>query len=298
VAISEKQLETWSHQGSVTQSKQTYASVKSVLDDSSAPYSGRSYSNFLQGSYGNDTNIYADSDVDVVMMLDDVFYTDLNHLSEDDKNRYLSARTSASYTFSQFKAEVIAQLVSKYGSSVTPGKKAILVEGSGGRRDCDVLVCTQLRRYIHFNSFSDQSYHTGICFWTTDGTQIINFPKQHSANCTNKHKNTNSWFKPSVRILKNMRNSMVEKGYINDGLAPSYFLEGMLYNVPDENFGVSYQDTIVNSINWLRKADKSKLVCANELYFLCHPSSLVTWRAERLQAYLDAAVKFWNDWSG
>lgn len=27
---------------------------------------------------------------------------------------------------------------------------------------------------------------------------------------------------------------------IVDGLAPSYFLEGLLYNVPDENFGGGY----------------------------------------------------------
>lgn len=296
--ISEKQLETWSHQGSITQSKQTYASVKSVLEDPSAPYNGRSYSNFLQGSYGNDTNIYADSDVDIVMMLDDIYYTDLDHLTEEEKNRYLSARSTASYTFAQFKAEVFGHLASKYGSSVTLGKKAILIEGSGGRRDCDVLVCTELRRYVRFNSFSDQEYHTGICFWTTDGVRITNFPRQHSVNCTKKHQDTNSWFNPSVRILKNMRNSMIEKGYIEEGLAPSYFLEGMLYNVPNGNFGVSYQDTIAQSINWLLKSDRSKLLCANELYFLCHPSSLVTWRAEKLQAYLDAVVKYWNNWPG
>lgn len=296
MTISEKQLETWSAQGSVTQSKATYGTVKAALEDSSAPYNGKSYSIFLQGSYGNDTNIYADSDVDVVMMLDDIYYTDLDELEEADRSAYNSSRSVASYSFAQFKKEVIQQLASKFGASVKPGKKAIFVEGSGNRRDSDVLACTELRRYTRFKNFSDQKYHTGICFWTTDGTQIINFPKQHSANCATKHQNTRSWFKPCVRILKNMRNSMIEKGYLKEGIAPSYFLEGMLYNVPNDNFGISYQETISNSLNWLIKCDRSKLVCANELYFLCHPTSPVTWRSEHLQIYLDAAVKFWNEW--
>jgi hypothetical protein len=92
-----------------------------------------------------------------------------------------------------------------------------------------------------------------------------------------------------------MRNCMVEKGYLKDGIAPSYFLEGLLYNVPSSEFGTSYEDTIVNSINWILKADRSKFVCANGLYFLCHPTSPVTWRSEHLQTYLDALVKFWKE---
>jgi hypothetical protein len=66
MAIPESQLNTWSAQGSVQQSKNTYATVKGVLESGSAPYSSRSYDTFLLGSYGNDTNVYADSDVDVV----------------------------------------------------------------------------------------------------------------------------------------------------------------------------------------------------------------------------------------
>lgn len=296
MAIPKKQLDTWSSQGSIAQSKATYATVKNALEGADSAYQGKSYSIFLQGSYGNDTNIYADSDVDVVMMLDSVYYTDLDHLSEEDKAAYNAARSSGGYSFSTFKQDVVKQLTAKFGASVKPGKKAIFVEGNGTRRDADVLACVELRRYTRFKSYSDERHHTGICFWSSDGTQIINFPKQHSNNCTSKHQATNSWFKPSVRILKNMRNCMVENGYLKEGLAPSYFLEGMLYNVPNANFGGTYEDTIVNSINWLLKCDRTKLLCANELYFLCHPTSPVTWRAEHLQIYLDAVVKFWNEW--
>jgi hypothetical protein len=77
MAIPESQLDTWSAQGAVQQSKTTYATVKGVLESSSAPYSARSHDSFLQGSYGNDTNVYADSDVDVVMRLSSIYYDEL-----------------------------------------------------------------------------------------------------------------------------------------------------------------------------------------------------------------------------
>ena len=58
MAIPEAQLDTWDAQGSVKQSKDTYASVKGTLEDSKAPYYSRSYdAPYLQGSYGNDTNV-------------------------------------------------------------------------------------------------------------------------------------------------------------------------------------------------------------------------------------------------
>ena len=41
--IPESQLETWSHQGSITQSSSTYNTIKSVLEDSTTPYAGRNF---------------------------------------------------------------------------------------------------------------------------------------------------------------------------------------------------------------------------------------------------------------
>jgi hypothetical protein len=64
MAIPESQLTTWSSQGSITQSANTYATIKLALESGDTTYAGKSYEIFLQGSYGNDTNVYADSDVD------------------------------------------------------------------------------------------------------------------------------------------------------------------------------------------------------------------------------------------
>ena len=43
MAIPESQLDTWSHQGSVTQSSNTYNTIKSALEASTTPYAGKNY---------------------------------------------------------------------------------------------------------------------------------------------------------------------------------------------------------------------------------------------------------------
>lgn len=75
MAIPEKQLETWTGLGSVQQSSATYQSIKGMLDDTDAPYASRNIDSFLQGSYCNDTNIYGDSDVDIVLRTKMLFTT-------------------------------------------------------------------------------------------------------------------------------------------------------------------------------------------------------------------------------
>lgn len=296
MAIPESQLQTWSKQGSITQSASTYSTIKRALEANSVPYASREYDSFLQGSYGNSTNIYADSDVDVVMRLKSIFYYDLDRLAESDRDLFRKAYPGAPYTLPQFKTEVSGVLQKNFGKAVKPGKKAIFIPADGNRRDADVLPTAMFRRYNRFGSFATASYVEGICFFLDDGTQIVNFPKQHSENCTKKHQDTNQWFKPTVRLFKNLRNRMIDDGLIEAGLAPSYFIEGLLYNVPNDKFGGNFEDTVVNLLNWLVPADKTKFLCANEQYYLLFEGSAVTWRAASCKRFLDAAVDLWKSW--
>ena len=160
-------------------------------------------------------------------------------------------------------------LTQQYGDAVTAGDKAIAIDSNGSRRKADVIVALQFRRYFKFQSSNDYEYVEGICFWNGKGDRIANYPKQHSTNLTTKHQNTSKWFKPLARVFKNMRSRMVDNGMIKAGVAPSYYIEGLLYNVPNEKLTSSYQDCVVNTLNWYRQeALKTDLVCANEQYYL------------------------------
>lgn len=296
MAIPESQLDTWSHQGSITQSSQTYNTIKGALEAAGTPHANKKYKVFLQGSYGNDTNIYSESDVDIVIRLDDCFHHDLSQLPAEQQDAFISSHNDATYTHKDFKSDVLSVLYAKYGTDVDSGDKAIAIAASGNRRKADVIAAIQYRRYHKFLSVSDQSYDVGICFYTKSGVQIANYPKQHSENLTTKHQSTSKWFKPMVRILKNMRSRMIAEGVLKNGIAPSYYLEGLLYNVPNDNFGTNYGDSFVNAINWILEADRSKFVCANGQYYLLVEDSPVTWRVDTCDKFLTAAVDLWKQW--
>lgn len=295
--IPESQLETWSHQGSITQSSTTYNTIKNVLEASTAPYAGKNYKVFLQGSYGNDTNIYSESDVDIVICLDDCFHSDLGELSDKEKSAYRQSFNDATYTHIDFKRDVLTVLEAQYGSAVKAGAKAIAIDSSSSRRKSDVIVATQFRRYFKFRSSSDSEYVEGICFFNAAGERIANYPKQHSANLTSKHQASAKWLKPMARVLKNMRGHLVDEGLIKAGIAPSYYIEGLLYNVPNEKLTSSYQNCVVNVLNWYRQETKKvDLVCANEQYYLLRDGHHTCWSQANCDAFVEAAIELWNEW--
>jgi hypothetical protein len=297
MAIPEKQLETWSHQGSVTQSSETYNAIKKVLEANGTPYAGKDVNVFLQGSYGNDTNIWSESDVDVVVQLNDTFHHDLSELTESEQSAFHRAHATATYSYADFKRDVLKVLTDKYGESVKSGDKAIAIAASGNRRKADVIAATQYRRYHKFNGIFDQTYDEGMCFWNVKGEMIANYPKQHSTNLTARHQESKSWLKPMIRILKNMRGRCVDDKLLASGVAPSYYLEGLLYNVPADKFGPSYEQSFVNAINWIQKeADKGKLLCANEQYYLLRDKLHTCWPKANAEALLSAVTRLWNNW--
>lgn len=295
MSISESQLSTWAHLPSSKQFTDTYDSVKQVLNHKSAPYASRSFDIHLQGSYGNDTNVYGDSDVDIVLCTSDTFGYDLQHLTLEQKDqcqRLIGPNVESA--FGPFKQQVISWLLSSYGTaSVHPGNKAIYLKGNGNRRDADILVCTEHRQY-YGTSLGEFRFHPGVRFYTPNGAAIENFPREHSKGCTTKHQSTGSRFKPTIRIFKNMRNRMIDKGLIQDGLAPSYYIEGMLWNVPDDQYVGTHVGTVTNCLSWLAQADRDQMLCAHQLRYLLRDGKADSWSPANFDQFLKAIIKLWN----
>jgi hypothetical protein len=293
--ISESQLEIWSHLGSVTQSQQTYGMIRRALEAPTARFRGKHYEIFLQGSYANDTNVRGDSDVDVVIMSPETYYHDTEWLSDGEKQAWNDARIPATYGHDQFRADVEWTLRDAFGGDVRPGNKAINVVARPPRRDADVLPAFQFRRYKRFRNLADEEYTEGVVFFTSAGEQMINYPKQHSMNLTSKHQQTNGRLKPLVRILKNMRARLVDEGKLADGIAPSYFIEGLLYNVPPSRFVHGYGNCFVSCLNWLIETTaRDEWLCANEQYYLLRYNARHCWSPSHCQAFLDSLVEMWN----
>jgi hypothetical protein len=220
MAISEDQLDTWSQRGKTGQFTDTNKSISANLVDSSAPYPVKDVEVFLQGSYGNDTNVWADSDVDIVLKHKGAFYYDISGMTQSEQQAFKGIfSTDAAYGYTNFKADAETWINRLY-NGVRVGKKAVLVPGNDSRRNADVLVCQEFRRYYSYEP-GVRGYHCGVAFYA-NGSRIENFPKQHSKNCTAKHQATNQNFKRMVRVFKNMRNTMIRDGLLAEGIAPSY----------------------------------------------------------------------------
>jgi hypothetical protein len=290
--ISEKQLEVWSHIGSINQSSSTYNNVRDYLIAILPSFGIQNFTIFLQGSYANNTNIYAESDVDVIVQRNDCFYHDLERLSENERNAY-AARYAPISSSIDHKSEILNILTKKFGSLVSTGDKAINISSHSCYRKVDVIPAYQYRNYYKFYNFSE-GYDEGIFFFRKDGSQIINYPKQHSQNLTKKHQATNGWLKPIIRIFKNLNARLIDNRMLLQGTAPSYFIEGLLYNVPNEYFKYSYQECLCNIMNWIQTAEWDKFICANEQYYLFQDGFSITWPKESCKKFMTSMIEFWN----
>lgn len=293
--IAESQLDIWASQGPTAQFTNTYNRIRNILLDNDAPYPLAETKVFLQGSYSNDTNVYGDSDVDIVLCHTGAFYRDVSRLSPEDALAYDAATVgTVRYAHPEFKRDATTFIKRIYGN-VEAGKKVFHIPGgNSGRRNADILIASEFRRYHKFRSWENQNYDEGVCFFSTDGSMIENFPRIHSKNCTSKHQNTKGYFKPMVRIFKNMRNTLMRKGLLVDGVAPSYFIEGMLYNVPNEKFGGSYQQIWINCFNHIVSSDREKLVCANHKHWLVRDGSPTSWPIANFNTFTAALKKYWE----
>lgn len=176
------------------------------------------------------------------------------------------------------------------------GNKAAMIKPLHNRRKADVLISTIHKKYNRFEGVGRDDYVTGISFYKADGVRVVNFPVQHRENLVAKNQSTNEWFKHIIRIFKNARQKLIERGAIEAGVAPSYYIEGLLYNVPSEKFGSSYDRSMFNVINWLLQANRATFVCANEQYLLLDDNADVSWNAQDCDAFLAGLIDLWNRW--
>lgn len=302
MAISESQLTTWAKQGPIDISSKTYSSIKNALTAQTSPIAGYISSGeievYLQGSYANDTNIRADSDVDVVVELTEkiAFHSNKTELTHEELALHEQTYGPATYKWNEFRSDVVTALQKYFGNELvdTTGNKSIKVLPNSGRLRADVVPVIGYRDYTYFRSKDNHHKEMGVALHHKETSRrIINYPDQHYKNGVTKHKETSEWFKPTVRIFKNMVSYLVDNGDLKNGVAPSYFLQCMIYNVPSGLFGKSYADTFCNVINYLHQRDLSSFVCEHEKRRLFGLDDTY-WNEVDARATVSALIDLWN----
>ncbi|MGM0587277.1 MAG: hypothetical protein ACQETE_02575 [Bacteroidota bacterium] len=245
MSVTEEQFKTWAKQGAVAGSKATADSIKNAVNSYDGFPDVVTNDVFIQGSYKNSTNIYSESDVDIVAELTSSFVNNLNPSQKDQLGIY-----SVDYGLSDFRRDVIDCLADYYGlEKLNPDNKVVKLAPSSNRRPADILICTSYREYYKVEK---DAYYKGVYFRTTQANKnCYSFPKRHYQNAVDKNQACDGNFKPMVRIFKNLNRILIDQGDIGKKTAPSYFIECFLSNVPDNNYSGSYSDQFINILEYL-----------------------------------------------
>lgn len=294
MAIPEAQLDRWTNQGATATAAQTYTSIRAALAGGAWPQENAP-DIYLQGSYRNDTNIFSESDVDVVVQIGNVILPDTRVLPPVEQVAQNAAFPPAQYVWNDGRRDVIAALIDHYGAAaVRPGNKAIKVQTP--YRTADVVVAIEHRKYSRFIATGNEQFEPGIAIWVhADNDWIINFPRQHYDNGVAKSAQIGGRYKPVVRLFKNANRYMVESQMLGADVAPSYAIECLVYSAPNNAFQAMHQETFCNIVNWAHENIGAIRRVSEQGPILGVGRSL--WNPAAARSYIDALIHLWNGWN-
>jgi hypothetical protein len=261
----------------------------------------RPYEIFLQGSYANRTNIGHTSDVDLVVLLTLPFEENVASLKGSDLDNFHERYEPDPYAWYQFRADVLGALRESY--FVKAGDKCAGIHDwdSLVRVPADILPATEYRLYSGFPTPGHEIYEAGVYFKNRAGQTIVNFPKQHLKNGNAKDLRTGRRFKAVIRIVKNLRRCAVQRRAMQPGAAPPYFIECLLYNVPDQVYlHNSLRRTVTDALQWLYAcchddpAAFSALPCQNGLIPI-YGDGPDQWTVPQGSSAIDALRTAWTE---
>ena len=278
--ITESTLAQWSHHRSAKASKQAHVSIRKALAAHNRP-SEVGYEVLLQGSYKNGTNLRRDSDVDVVVRLAHKFSPSVAVLSGEQLQENASHEVAYRH-WRSFRRHALRVMRDRYGDAATSGRKTIKLAKGELHADADLVVTL--------------SYQRGLGFYLPDETRwVVSYPQQHYQRGQKKEKATGGRFRRAVRMFKAARNQLAEKGVLTRDDAPSYFIECLFYNVPDQLFKPKLAATYTGILDWLKKANLNDFQCQNGQVPLFGPGR-EQWTTDKARAFVKALQDMWDTW--
>lgn len=296
--FSEETFNNWRKPASESE-EQRISNAISMIKDAVNASEKLKYKNieiFVQGSYANDTNVKANSDVDVCVMLKDTFYSEYPEGKSDKDYGFLKGTN----TFETYRSDLIKALNDKYGEkNVKPGNKSIKITETSYRVEADIVPSFLYRNYKYDNSSNPDRFKEGVKFYTsTDGNRIevINYPKIHIENGIKKNKNTQKRYKRLVRIFKRVRYLMINESNPVDKGITSFLIECLLWNTPNSIFNDydTWTERVKQAIIHLYNKTEDEKKCkdwreVSEMLYLFHNGR--KWTVEKTNKYL---LQMWS----
>ena len=248
---SEQTFQSWTAPLSQSEERRAENTIKMIRSaiDANSELKTMDIEVFTQGSFANNTNVRSESDVDVCVMLSSTFFYDL----PEGKIASDYGITPGTITFQRYRDLVKKALQDKFGSAyVTDGNKSLKVKENTYHVQADVVPAFQYRRY----TTTVGRYHEGTRFYAKDGTQVTNYPKVHIKNGREKNNATNRQYKALVRIMKHIKNNMVDDDKTNGDKITSFLIECLVWNIPNSTITgyVTWTETVKQAIAYLFNA--------------------------------------------
>ena len=96
-------------------------------------------------------------------------------------------------------------------------------------------------------------------------------------------------------MFKSARNYLESEGRIGADLAPSYFVECLVYNAHDYTFQPGFQNTYCEIVNWMMRTPLEGLLCQNGQQRLFGPSP-EQWNKTDAESFVGQLAALWRDW--
>lgn len=291
--VSEETLAAWSKGPGQTEADKCANAERAVrkavkADDNLAALD---ISVFAQGSYRARTNVRQNSDVDICVRYNSTFFTDY----PKGMSRETVGNSPGTMDFSDFKDMVQDALEDYFGKSgVTRGNKAFDVHANTYRIDADVVPTFEHRRYTgRQNGDGSFEYLSGVAFNPDRGARIVNWPQQTYDNGVERNTATRRRYKQSIRILKRLRDKMLDEDVAAAKKAPSFLIECLVWNAEldaftHETYTSMMRHVLANVWNHTRKdEDCAEWGEVNELKYLFR--SVQPWTRQEANEFLQAA---------
>lgn len=305
MAIPENILDSWTTQGAVRNSKRTYQTVQNAIENERYGLGDfeHSYRIHLQGSYANHTNIWGSNDVDVVVKLTMPFQENLDALTTAECERFWDLYNDVDYAYSEFYKTVFGALKNYFGrENIEKGSKAIKVKANEDTSlpiDADVVACVEYRKYKSISKGGEEDYVPGMWFKTQSllPRTIINYSEEHRENGEYKNSKTSGNYKSTIRMFKKARDHAESRGYLPENTATSYFIEGLLFNVPHSRFKKSkLKERYPAILDYWESKDVNGFIEQSEQYELCVDNEPERWNVDDANATISAYRRLWEEW--
>ena len=195
-------------------------------------------------------------------------------LQSDGSHRFALER------WQSFRDHAMKAMRARFGKAVKSGRKTIKAPRGKIAADADLVVTP--------------SHKEGIGFYLPDERRwVVSFPQQRHQRGSKKEKAADKRFKRTIRMFKAARNRLVNRRALTKEDTPSYFIECLLYNVPDDLFAPKLAPTYVGILTWLKTARLNDFQCQNPQLPLFGPQP-EQWSVKKAPAFVKALQEMWD----